>query len=216
VVLVDGTPTLPPEKIPHLVDAEGRFRNDLANLGFDIFARPGARRELAAEIEAQFEAFRSTGLPLDHVNAHRHFHLHPTVARTLLLVGRRFGMKGLRVPIEPRGMLDSGAGRLGLAKAMTPWTKLLGRRASSLGLRTPDTVLGLYWSGAMTQQRVAHLLDRLPEGRTEIYLHPATANQFPGHAPGYRYTDELVALTAPATREALQRAKARAGGYVDF
>jgi hypothetical protein len=34
---------------------------------------PRARRQLAAEIRAQFEAFRATGLPLDHVNAHKHF-----------------------------------------------------------------------------------------------------------------------------------------------
>ena len=32
------------------------------------------------KIAAQFEAYRATGLPLDHVNAHRHFHLHPVVA----------------------------------------------------------------------------------------------------------------------------------------
>jgi hopanoid biosynthesis associated protein HpnK len=216
VVLVDGAPTLPPQKIPHLVGADGRFRNDLARFGLDIFARPSARRELAAEIEAQFEAFRATGLTLDHVNAHRHFHLHPTVARLMLSIGRRFGMTGLRVPVEPRAVLAAGQDRLGLVMLMTPWEKLLARRARGAGLRTPDAVFGLAWSGAMTAARVAHLLDRLPDGRTEIYLHPATSNEFAGHARGYRYTEELAALTAPATIEAAGRSKARLGGYQDF
>ena len=40
-----------------------------------------ARRELAAEITAQFAAFRDSGLTLDHCNAHKHFHLHPLVGR---------------------------------------------------------------------------------------------------------------------------------------
>ena len=40
-----------------------------------------ARRQLAAEITAQFAAFRATGLTLDHCNAHKHFHLHPVVGR---------------------------------------------------------------------------------------------------------------------------------------
>lgn len=216
VVLVDGVPTLPPESIPSLVDDQGRFRNDLASLGVDLVARPAARRELAAEIEAQFEAFRATGLPLDHVNAHRHFHLHPTVAATILSIGRRFGMTGLRVPVEPRAQLSRDRGRLGLALAMTPWARLLGRRARAMGLRTPDSVFGLAWSGGMTRERVVHLLERLPDGRTEIYLHPATENRFPGHAPGYRYTDELDALTAPETRDAVRRSKANVGGYSDF
>jgi hopanoid biosynthesis associated protein HpnK len=216
VVLVDGRPTLPPENIPHLVDVEGRFRNDLPRLGFDIFARPAARRQLAAEIEAQFEAFRATGLPLDHVNAHRHFHLHPTVARLILSIGRRFGMKGLRVPIEPRAQLSGEAGRLGLAMVMTPWARLLAQRVRAAGLCTPDAVSGLAWSGAMTPDRLGRLLDRLPDGRTEIYLHPATANDFPEHAPGYRYTDELAALTSAPVVAAARRPDVRIGGYADF
>ena len=38
------------------------------------------KRQLRAEIEAQFAAFAATGLPFDHVNTHKHFHLHPTIA----------------------------------------------------------------------------------------------------------------------------------------
>ena len=41
------------------------------------------RAQLRAEIEAQFAAFEATGLALDHVNAHKHFHLHPTIAGLL-------------------------------------------------------------------------------------------------------------------------------------
>ena len=35
------------------------------------------REQLRREIHAQFEKFRATGLPLDHVNGHLHLHLHP-------------------------------------------------------------------------------------------------------------------------------------------
>ena len=37
---------------------------------------------------------------------------------------------------------------------------------------------------------------------TEIYCHPATADTFDGSASGYRYVDELAALTAPGVRDA--------------
>src|SRR5262245_20077089 len=57
VVLVEGTPTLPPERVPGLVDAKGCFRTDMARLGLDIALRGDVRRQLRAEIEAQFEAF---------------------------------------------------------------------------------------------------------------------------------------------------------------
>jgi hypothetical protein len=81
-------------------------------------------------------------------------------------------------------------------------------------LQRPDAVFGLAWSGAMTTSRLLGLLRHLPEGRSEIYLHPATTDNFSGHAPGYRYAEELAALTAPdviATARAIQL-----GGYADF
>jgi len=218
LVLVDGVPTLPPGRLPDLVGDDGRFRTDIAKLGFDIFTRPAARRQIAAEIEAQFEAYRATGLPLDHVNAHRHFHLHPTIAGAILAIGKRFGMQALRVPLEPREVLAKvqPAGRAGLAWITAPWIRMLGARARRAGLRTPDTVFGLAWSGAMTADRVEGVLGLLPEGRTEIYFHPAIRDDFPGHAPGYCYVDELAALTAPGVLAAARRGDVTIGGYADF
>ena len=77
-------------------------------------------------------------------------------------------------------------------------------------------MFGLAWSGAMTTERLAGLLSRLPDGLTEIYAHPATGEAFPGSAPGYRYVEELMALTSPPVREALRAAGAQLGGYADF
>jgi chitin disaccharide deacetylase len=218
IVLVEGRPVLPPERVPDLVDASGCFRSDMGALGLDIFARPSVRRQLAAEIEAQFEAYRATGLALDHVDAHKHFHLHPTIAGQTIAIGRRYGVRALRVPREPASVLaevdSSAAPRRGYLTA--PWVALLGRRARRAGLRIADAVFGLAWSGAMTEARLCGLLGRLPEGCTEIYLHPATGNRFAGHAPGYRYADELAALTAPSALAAARHPDVRLGGYSDF
>jgi len=35
--------------------------------------------------------FAATGLLLDHVNAHKHFHLHPTIAKLMVKIGKRYG-----------------------------------------------------------------------------------------------------------------------------
>jgi hopanoid biosynthesis associated protein HpnK len=218
LVLVEGTPTLPAERLPDLVDGTGRFRTDMGTLGLDVFARPAARRQLAAEIEAQFQAYRATGLPLDHVNAHKHFHLHPTIARTVVAIGRRHGMRALRVPVEPRATLRKvePLAATATAWAVAPWAKLLRRTARRAGLLAPDAVFGLAWTGAMGPTRLAGLLQHLPAGLSEIYLHPATGDGFAGHAPGYRYADELAALTSQAAIAAARRPDVALGGYADF
>jgi hopanoid biosynthesis associated protein HpnK len=93
LVLIDGAPMLPPEQIPGLVDGRGWLRKDMTRLAFDLALRPALRRQLRLEIAAQFAAFRRTGLPLDHVNAHKHFHVHPLIARDVIAIGREYGMR---------------------------------------------------------------------------------------------------------------------------
>jgi hopanoid biosynthesis associated protein HpnK len=217
IVLVEGTPALPPDRIPDLVDQTGRFRTDMARLGFDMLFRPAVRAQLMAEIEAQFAAYAATGLALDHVNAHKHFHLHPTIAGAIVSTARRYGVKAIRVPLEPASVLARvEPGTRAPAMVTLPWAKLLAWRLRRAGLRWPDAVFGLAWTGAMTPARVEGLLRHLPPGCSEIYLHPATASGFAGHAPGYRYVDELAALVSPATIAAVRDGDIGMGGYSDF
>ena len=213
LVLVDGRPVLPIAAVPDLVDQDGRFRNNMVRAGID-FLRPRARRQLEAEIEAQFAAFAATGLPLDHVNAHKHFHLHPTIASLILRIGRRHGMRAARAPIEPRATLRKIEPVDGFDVAL-PWAKLVRRRLRRAGLAVPDQVFGLAWSGALNKDRLCGLLKHLPEGLTEIYAHPATA-PYPGSAPGYAYADELAALTDPLARDLIKRERVALGRFVDF
>ena len=46
------------------MDAQGQFPSDQFRLGINYFVRPRVRRQLAAEIRAQFAAFAATGLTL--------------------------------------------------------------------------------------------------------------------------------------------------------
>ncbi|MGI9170675.1 MAG: hopanoid biosynthesis-associated protein HpnK [Caulobacteraceae bacterium] len=218
LVLVEGFPALPASEVPDLVDRTGRFRTDLAWAGAAMFFNPAARAQLAAEIAAQFRVFAATGLTLDHVNAHKHFHLHPTIASAIVRIGARHGLAAARVPVEPRRVLALAepGGRYPADPVVDLWAALARRRFERAGLLTPDQVFGLAWSGAMTAERLRGLIDNLPAGLSEIYLHPATAGGFTGAAAGYGYAEELAALTAPGVIDAANAGDIRRGGFVDF
>ena len=49
----------------------------------------------------------------------------------------------------------------------------------------------------MTTARLLGLIRILPDGLSEIYLHPFDRGRLPGSAAGYRYEDELAALVDP-------------------
>lgn len=196
LVLVEGRPALPPARIPDLVDGDGLFRTNMVRAGIDIFFRPAVRRQLAAEIDAQFAAFAATGLPLDHVNTHKHFHLHPTIAGLILSIGTRYGLRAMRAPVEPIDILRRiEPVRITIAdRIAAPYARSVRSRIARTGLLVPDQVFGLAWTGAMSAARIGALIAARPPGLTEIYLHPALDNRFPGHAPGYDYRGEYSAL----------------------
>jgi hopanoid biosynthesis associated protein HpnK len=217
VVLTDGAPLSPSGEVRGLVDKNGNFRNDLPLYGAQLTFDPSVKRQIEREVAAQFEAYRATGLPLDHVDGHRHFQLHPVIAGAVIAVGRRYGMRALRVPLEPWqtiAAIDPGTQRR-LGRVVAPWAAWLRRRVRAAGLVTADAVFGLAWSGAMTKPRVEALLRRLPPGVVEIYLHPGTQNNFAGAAPGYRYTDEFAALCDPDCIAAVRQSGFAVGGYSD-
>lgn len=207
LVLVDGDAVLPPAEIPHLVDTAGTFPNRQVRAGFRFFASPAARREIAREIEAQFEAFHATGLSLDHVNAHKHMHLHPTVARLIVEIGRKFNLRAVRLPYEPQTIIaaaershDAGFG----AKALALWSGQLRRRLRRAGIRMNDRLFGLAWTGAVTEKRLLRLLPLLPDGVSEIYAHPAIETPASlGRIPGYQPGAELAMLLSPNVRARL-------------
>lgn len=204
LVLVEGTASLP-SALPGLVDSAGRFGSGQAQLGF-AYGWPGRWRGLEAEVQAQFRAFAATGLALDHANAHKHMHLHPVVGALLVRVGREHGLRAMRVPAEPPSVMRALGEPQGLgARAMHAGTRVLRRQGKRAGLRMPDQVFGLAWSGRMTADRLRRLAPVLPPGLTELYFHPAAERDAHVAAlmPGYEHEAELAALCDPAVRRAL-------------
>jgi hypothetical protein len=102
-------------------------------------------------------------------------HLHPTVGKLLIEIGREFGLHSVRIPSEPSATLALAGTWAGIGdRALYAWTRLLRHQAQAAGMITNDHCFGLAWSGHMTRERVRRLLAHLPDGVSEIYFHPAT------------------------------------------
>ena len=213
IVLADGAPILPPAQVSRLVGPDGRFPVDMLATALKIAFDPRARAQMRAEVAAQFAAFAATGLAVDHVNAHKHFHLHPMIAGAIVAEGRKHGLAAIRVPAEtaPRSL----GGR-----AMAWWARRLARRWRAQGLATNDAVIGLAQSGAFDTAAMVAALEGLKlygdDALVEIYTHPASADHWPGSAPGYRYRAEMAALIDPRVCVALKASGVVSGRFADF
>jgi chitin disaccharide deacetylase len=212
LTLVEGIPVLPPRQVPDIVDARGEFSTHLARAGFKFFFYPGIRKQLEAEIRAQFAAFRKTGFALDHVNAHNHMHLHPTILRLILKVGKDYGLKAVRLPKEPPVRSWKAAGTYFASRLMSwvflnPWMKLMKLMLNRAHVRSNDYLFGMTDGGSMTLDLVSRFMQNLPEGVTELCFHPATRRcaELDRAMPRYHHEEEFLALTSKTLRESMKK-----------
>lgn len=180
-------------------------------LGTRIALFRHVRDQVQSEMRAQFELFARSGLQLDHVNGHWHFHQHPTVAALLANeFAAPFGIRAVRAPREPIVAAWRAAGCHGLIgrTATGLWNAALWRvarrRMRGAALVANDWFFGLSDGGAVTRERLLGFIHNLPPGVTEIGLHPATAPPAGPFAPPptWRGPEELQALLDPEVIEA--------------
>jgi chitin disaccharide deacetylase len=204
LTFVDGRPMLPPERIPALVRSDGCFRADPLRQGLNLFFSPTARRQLAAEIRAQFDAFRATGLALDHVNAHHHFHVHPVIQRNILRLAAEYGVTAVRVPI----VRQAPAGRRrSFEERSNAWQgERLRRRLAAAGILANDEIFGLAESGHVSTATIRDAVVRLGAGIGEVYCHPVARPWREGDPWPREYDGmgELAALLDPAIRDVIR------------
>jgi hopanoid biosynthesis associated protein HpnK len=203
LVVIEGPSVLPHAKIPDLVDDRAHFLSGQFRLGVNYFLRPRIRRQLQAEIRAQFEAFAATGLTLDHANAHKHMHLHPTVGAMMLHAGAEHGLRRIRIPAEPPAVMKRCGTQVTLGdRLLYRWTSVLRHQAHAAGVVTNDHCFGLTWSGHMTADRIHRLLLNLPDGDSEIYFHPAARRDvvLDRLMPTYEHEAELATLLTTSFR----------------
>jgi len=211
LTLLCGHAALPPEKIPGLVNERGEFSDQPVSTGFRYFARRGLREQLRAEIEAQFARFRATRLPLDHVNGHLHFHLHPAVFRLLLADAEKHGIRHVRLTRDGFWMnagLAKGRWLYRLAHALI--FAVLSRRSREAlrrrGIRHTDRVFGLLQDSCVDEAFVLKLLPRLPAGDSELYSHPSLD----------KFKHELDALVSPRVKALVGQLGIRLIRYQDL
>lgn len=206
LVLADGDAVTPRAGIAALLDEHGRFGDNMVRDGVRFFFLPHVRKQLAREIRGQFEAFARTGLTLDHVNTHKHFHLHPTVLGLILEIGREYGMRAMRLPFEASAPLW-----------LRPWISRVRARLDRAGIVHNDYVVGIANSGRMDEAAWLAALADLPDGVGEIYCHPAFAgDKILTHGMrDYRHAEELEALLSVRVADAIRDLGVRVGGFGD-
>jgi chitin disaccharide deacetylase len=208
LTLVEERAVLGRELLPTLVDETGRLPRTSGE--FLRRALMGRIRwdQVEREIAAQIARFQNTGLPLSHLDSHQHLHVFPPVFQIVRRLARGLGNIWIRNP--------AGRWRKAPDVRMGRWVQRVGLNLTCLsakalhGWQVPQMLDGMYgfqFGGRLTRSALEQVLRKIPDGLYELICHPgeddADTRRRYSHW-GYRWGEELQALTAPETRVFLQ------------
>lgn len=230
VVLIDGQPVLDADKLPSITEATSstaRFRNSLKSFVARALAGRLDPEEIAAEASAQIRKVQAAGIPVSHIDTHKHTHLFPTVLRPLLRAAQACGVTTVRNPFGPRRPLRSRdlLARPGLwtryaeMRILRTLTSKFSDAARRAGFMTPDGTLGVEVTGALDEQLFRAIAAVIPEGTWEFVCHPGY-NDHDLQLAQTRLREsretELRVLTMPAARQLLTQQGIQLISYHDL
>ena len=222
VVLIDGEPIVEAKRIPSLISKSStsassggaRFRDGLKSFAVRALAGRLNADEIEAEAAAQIRKLQLAGIPVSHLDTHKHTHLFPSVLRPLLRAARSCGVQAVRNPFGPRRLLQAGE----LLKRPSLWTRSAEMRilrtlavkfrntARQDGVLTPDGSLGVVVTGSLDEKLFRAMAEIIPEGTWEFVCHPGY-NDDDLKAAKTRLREsratELRLLTMPEARQIL-------------
>ena len=183
-----------------------------------------AKRDLRVydELAAQVRRILDAGIRPTHLDTHKHTHLAPPVLDAVARISQEFGIPWVRRPFDfPLHALRSRVPR------MKQWTSdavgLLRRRfhrvLASHGCRTTDHFAGFQITGRFRTAELVELMAAIPEGSTELMVHPGHCGPALRAAPTRLKESreaELAALLAPEVLAALHRHAIELVNYVQL
>jgi predicted glycoside hydrolase/deacetylase ChbG (UPF0249 family) len=179
IVLTDGVPASPPERIPTLLGPDGKnFRPSLVDFVQALLRGKIRETEIEHEAFAQIQKLQSAGIDVTHIDTHKHTHLFPAVARSLLRVAERSSIRAIRYPFEQSWSLALDHGN----RIRRLQVKLLSQLKTNFEhqpqihnrhVLTTDATIGISATGNLYGETLREILHAIPpDGTFELCCHP--------------------------------------------
>ncbi len=174
--ITQGTPVAGAANVRSLTDMRGEFLSSSALIPRILIGQMRVE-EIEVELRAQIEKVLNAGLRLTHIDSHKHSHALPQVCDVLVNTIGEYGISAIRLPQE-KWRFNAGNGSIKMitqslgALFLAQLCRVSSERMRKAKIRTTDAILGISQSGFLTKQLMLKIIERLPEGVSELMCHP--------------------------------------------
>ncbi len=207
-VVCQGRSLLDASRLGAALGPSGAFIDSPVAAGMRYFFDRSLRSAMTDELRAQVERHLELIGYLNHIDGHLNFHVHPLFADILVNLAVEYKVPCIRLPRE-RVMTTIRLRRDNVARKLIESIifRTLSRRTSRMmaerGLTSSDALFGLHQSGHLNEDYVVGVIDRIRDGTTELYFHPAA--DIGGVPPSVESQLEVEILTGARVRDAIVR-----------
>jgi hopanoid biosynthesis associated protein HpnK len=186
--LSDGKPTAKADDVRGVTNQKGEFEGGPESLLMRLARRNLPLREVEKEWDAQIRKVKEAGIAPTHLDGHKHVQMLPGLFDIALRLAKKHGIRSIRVAHEEstlRAALSTGgeqqSGVMLKQGVQARGLKMLARDAKEMaercGIATADYFCGIAQTGVMTREGVECLLEKLPDGTTELMCHPGYVDE---------------------------------------
>jgi predicted glycoside hydrolase/deacetylase ChbG (UPF0249 family) len=197
--------------VSSLLTDDGNFYPDYLTFTHQYIGGRIKPEDIEIELRCQLQKVVDRGIPISHLDSHQHLHVLPSFPRIVGKLAREFNITKIRIPAEPFFFFKTGfrSSKRVLARTILTGCALRARHCYQLlEFRSPDHFFGMLSGGRTHQQNLLAIINNLPEGISEIMVHPGASNEVINreYLWNYWWQEELAALQSTAT---LSRIKER-------
>lgn len=174
--LTEEYPLSKSEDVPTLTELNGQFYDrDRLRLALDEgrVEKNSLEREVRSQLEWMFDSY---GAPT-HIDSHHHVHVHPAVIDVLLPLLERYGIRAVRIPCEmplPPFGYEVPANQLDRVQKLNKEAMFAKELYVANGVVVTDHFRGSTLAGNASLKNLRHILNKLPDGTTELMVHPGS------------------------------------------
>jgi len=197
-----------------LAGSDGRFLGKAATQRLLMQPRQAElETEVRQEIDAQVRRLREAGITMHHLDGHQHVHVFPAVVLAAFEAAVDHGIPWVRIPDEappPGGDKPMSAALEAETRLFSGLAKEARTFLEAYALRATDHFFGLYWKGRLDATVLEAMVQRLPDGLSELMVHPGRGPSQPATAPFGSFSTpererELQVLLTSGFREMLSK-----------
>lgn len=176
------------------------------------------KKHIERELASQIQAVVDRKIAITHIDSHQHLHVLPGMAEVLARIAADFGIAKIRIPSEPITYWPAGMRKIGRFCAKTALTicaDAARKRYAAQGIRSTDHFFGMMAGGSMDRETLLYILDNLPEGTSEIMMHPGANSRALSKVFSWKYhwQEEMETLLCDAVKKKIRAREIRLIDY---